>query len=148
RRVGPAGVPVGVLRGRRRVRRRGHGIHGPFQWACCVVGGVCAVGVMGYTGLLLSDMVSIDFWHTPWLIALFVVSSLSCGVAAIVTLDAALAPPSYDVSAALWRAGAALGRHRSVRARGLPVVRRVRRPVACGRGARASSKRACSRPSC
>lgn len=80
-----------------------------FQWACCVVGGVCAVGVMGYTGLLLSDMVSIDFWHTPWLIALFVVSSLSCGVAAIVTLDAVLAPPSYDVSAALWRAGAALG---------------------------------------
>ncbi|MBC5585314.1 polysulfide reductase NrfD [Eggerthella sp. NSJ-70] len=77
--------------------------------ACCAVGVPCALGVMGYTGLLLSDLVSIDFWHTPWLIALFVASSLSCGIAAIVALDAALAPPSYVVSRGLWRAGAVLG---------------------------------------
>ncbi len=45
---------------------------------------VCAVGVMSYTGVLLSTMVSIDFWHSPWLVALFVASSLTTGTAAIV----------------------------------------------------------------
>lgn len=78
-------------------------------WTCCVVGAPCALGVMGYTGLLLSDLVSIDFWRTPWLVALFVASSLSCGVAVVVALDAALAPPSYEVSRGLWKAGAVLG---------------------------------------
>lgn len=33
-----------------------------FQWACCVVGGVCAVGVMGYTGLLLTGSLAPAFW--------------------------------------------------------------------------------------
>ena len=78
-------------------------------WPCCIVGLPCARGVMGYTGLLLSDMVSIDFWRSPWLIALFVASSLSCGVAVVAALDAILAPPSCEVSSALWRSGAALG---------------------------------------
>ena len=78
-------------------------------WACCIVGAPCALGVMGYTGLLLSDMVSIDFWRTPWLIALFVASSLSCGIAVIVAIDAVLAPSSYEVSRGLWRTGAVLG---------------------------------------
>lgn len=81
----------------------------PALWTCCLLGGACALGVMGYTGLLLSDMVSIDFWHTPWLITLFVASSLSCGAATIVGLDAALSPPSCEVSRVAWGAGAVLG---------------------------------------
>lgn len=80
-----------------------------IQWACCVIGWVCALGVMCYTGLLLSDMASIDFWHTPWLIVLFVVSSLSCGIAIIAGLDAVFAPPSFPVSRRVWRGGAVLG---------------------------------------
>lgn len=78
-------------------------------WAGCTLGWALALGVMGYTGLLLSDMVSIDFWHTPWLIALFAASSLSCGVAVVAGLDAALAPPSRPVARGVWRAGAVLG---------------------------------------
>ena len=81
----------------------------PLLWAGCVTGWAIALGVMCYTGLLLSDMVSIDFWHTPWLIALLAVSSLSCGVAFIVGLDSVLAPPSYEVPSVLWRAGVVLG---------------------------------------
>lgn len=78
-------------------------------WMCCAAGGLVALGVMGYTGLLLSDMVSVDLWRTPWLVALFVVSSLSCGAAAILALDAIFAPSSCEVSRTLWRAAAVLG---------------------------------------
>ena len=54
------GAPVGrlaVLRRGRCVRGRGHDVH----------------------GALLSDMVSIDFWRSPWLVVLFVASSLVHG---------------------------------------------------------------------
>ena len=78
-------------------------------WVGCTIGWVLALGVMGYTGLLLSDMVSIDFWHTPWLVALFVASSLSCGVAVVVGLDAVFAPPSCEVASGVWHTGAGLG---------------------------------------
>ena len=71
-------------------------------WTCCVLGGACALGVMGYTGLLLSDMVSIDFWHTPWLIALFMASSLSCGIACALALA--------QITGAASAFGAMLGR--------------------------------------
>lgn len=40
-----------------------------------------AVVVMAYTGLLLSDMASVPLWHSGWLPVLFVLSSLSCGIA-------------------------------------------------------------------
>ena len=39
--------------------------------------------VMAYTGLLLSDMPSVPLWHSAWLPALFVLSSLSCGAAVV-----------------------------------------------------------------
>ena len=37
------------------------------------------VGIMGYTGVLLSSLPSIEFWNTPLLVALFVASAISCG---------------------------------------------------------------------
>ncbi|MEC4176556.1 NrfD/PsrC family molybdoenzyme membrane anchor subunit [Adlercreutzia sp. R7] len=42
-----------------------------------------AVITAAYTGLLLADMASVPLWHSPWLPPLFVVSSLSCGVALV-----------------------------------------------------------------
>ena len=76
--------------------------------ACCAVGGVAAIGAMAYTGLLLSDMVSIDFWHTPWLVVLFVVSSLSTGAACVIGIDAVALPPSRVAPRELWRIAGAL----------------------------------------
>lgn len=46
------------------------------------------MGVMLYTGLLLSDMAAIDFWHTWLLPVLFVASSLSSGLAAMLGIGA------------------------------------------------------------
>ena len=48
-----------------------------------ILGGVAAVGVMGYTGVLLSSMTSIEFWNTPLVVVLFVASALSCGCACV-----------------------------------------------------------------
>ena len=88
----------------------------PFLWFGCLAGAFLAVGTMGYTGLLLSDMVGVDFWRTPWLVALFVASSLSCGVAVVTVADVLFAPAGADglsrtghMSApALWCTGAVL----------------------------------------
>ena len=81
---------------------------------CALVGVVAAAGVMAYSALLLSDAVAVDFWRTPWLVALFVASSLSCG-AALVVAGAVLVPPrGLDARAreaaadALWRLAGAL----------------------------------------
>ena len=43
-----------------------------------------AAVVMAYTGLLLQSMRAVALWHSPWLPALFVLSSLSCGFALVV----------------------------------------------------------------
>lgn len=48
-----------------------------------IAGAVAAVGVMGYTGVLLSSMTAVEFWNTWLLVALFVVSAVSCGCAFI-----------------------------------------------------------------
>lgn len=74
-----------------------------LQWTCCAVGLVLSAGTMAYTGLLLSSMVSIDFWHTPWLLALFVVSSLSCGAASILAAGALSRARLDNVGQCLWR---------------------------------------------
>lgn len=58
-----------------------------FLWFCWLAGIPLAFGVMLYTGFLLSDMVSIDFWCSRLLPVLFVFSSLSTGLAAIMGLD-------------------------------------------------------------
>ena len=46
-----------------------------------VLGAVDALVAMAYTGLLLGGVGAVPLWASPWLPALFVVSSLSCGVA-------------------------------------------------------------------
>ena len=38
-----------------------------------IAGAVAAIGVMGYTGVLLSSMAAVEFWNTWLLVALFVV---------------------------------------------------------------------------
>lgn len=38
---------------------------------------------MAYTGLLLSSMASVPLWHNLWLPVMFVLSSLSCGIALV-----------------------------------------------------------------
>lgn len=48
-----------------------------------IAGAVAAIGVMGYTGVLLSSMAAVEFWNTWLLVALFVVSAVSCGCAFI-----------------------------------------------------------------
>lgn len=58
---------------------------------------IVAVVVMAYTGLLLSDMASVPLWHSGWLPVVFVLSSLSCGIALCVAF------------ALLGRAAAAFG---------------------------------------
>lgn len=52
-----------------------------------LAGLVFGAGVMTYTGVLLSSMVSIDFWNTPWLVLLFVASAVSCGAALVEALS-------------------------------------------------------------
>ena len=44
---------------------------------------VSALVTAGYTGQLLSLFATAPFWQTPLIMALFVVSSLSCGIAAV-----------------------------------------------------------------
>lgn len=45
-----------------------------------------ASAVMVYTGLLLQSLGAVPLWATPWLPALFAVSSLSCGIACVLAL--------------------------------------------------------------
>lgn len=75
-----------------------------LQRACCVLGMPLALGTMSYTGILLAGMVGIDFWRSPWLVALFVASSLSTGTSTVLLLDALIAPPSVAIPSALRRA--------------------------------------------
>lgn len=48
---------------------------------------VAALIVVLYTGFLLSSMRSVALWNTPWLPALFVFSSLSCGLVGLAALS-------------------------------------------------------------
>lgn len=49
-------------------------------------GALAGLGVALYTGLFLSAMPAVALWHTPWLPALFVLSSLSCGAVSFAAL--------------------------------------------------------------
>ena len=80
---------------------------------------VSAAAVVLYTGLMLSDIPAIPLWNTPWLVALFVLSALSCGVA--LALCAAFVSGSGRVG--LSRCGG--------RARGGGAGRGPRRPDGC-----------------
>ena len=70
-----------------------------FMWRCgaaganpmvlrliSVAGVLSGLGVALYTGLFLSAMPAVALWHTPWLPALFVLSSLSCGAVSFTAL--------------------------------------------------------------
>lgn len=46
-----------------------------------------SLAVMLYTGLFLASNASIPFWNTPWLTVLFLLSSLSAGVSAVLLID-------------------------------------------------------------
>lgn len=48
-----------------------------------LVGIIASIVVMGYTGILLHDMASVIAWQSPLIPVLFVLSSLSCGLALI-----------------------------------------------------------------
>ena len=80
-----------------------------FRWLVSGIGAVAAVGTMVYNGLLLSSMVSIDFWHTPLLTLLFAVSALSTGAAALMGLHGAFGGGTFAANRALWRIGATCG---------------------------------------
>lgn len=65
-----------------------------------------ALGLAGlvtvlYTGLLLSDMPSVPLWDTPWLVAVFALSGISCGIALVVV--SAVAGGSLSVFATVAR---------------------------------------------
>lgn len=73
------------------------------------IGGLLAVGVMTYAGLLLSSMPAVDFWHTWLLPALFIVSSLSTGLAAVLAVDVVGGRAVRERRDGLWRAAGVLG---------------------------------------
>lgn len=55
-------------------------------WALRVLHGLLAAAgfvTVLYTGLLLSSMVSVPLWNSPWLAAVFALSGVSCGVALV-----------------------------------------------------------------
>lgn len=80
-----------------------------LQWGCCLLGTVLALGVMSYTGLLLSQSVGVDLWRTPLLVLLFVVSSLSTGVAAVLLTAAVATPATVPIAHSLCRVQTLVG---------------------------------------
>ena len=52
---------------------------------CMIVG----LAVALYTGLFLASMKAVPLWNTPWLPALFVLSSISCGIVLFLVLHQA-----------------------------------------------------------
>lgn len=49
---------------------------------------VVGLAVASYTGLLVSGLIGVAFWNSPWLVPLFVTSSLSGGIALVVICGA------------------------------------------------------------
>ena len=65
---------------------------------------LCAVGVMTYTGVLLSSLIAIEFWYSPLLVALFIASSLTTGTASIIVCNALFGTPSaIRTLGGMWR---------------------------------------------
>lgn len=61
----------------------------PLPWrkaarAARAVGTAAAFAVMAYTGALLKSVIAVSLWRSPWLVALFVTSALSCGCAVVI----------------------------------------------------------------
>jgi formate-dependent nitrite reductase membrane component NrfD len=74
-----------------------------------VLGTLLALATMVYAGLFLAGMVSVDVWRT-WLIPLlFVVSSFSCGLAAVLFLEALYRGRGAPGFKACWTSQLVLG---------------------------------------
>lgn len=54
-----------------------------LEATCCLL----SLATMAYTGAFLSDSPAIPFWNTPALVAVFVCSSLSCGLSVMLLVD-------------------------------------------------------------
>lgn len=84
---------------------------GAGVWSLAVVRALHAIAalvaavVMVYTGLLLQSLGAVPLWSTPWLPALFVASSLSCGIACVLAL-AQLTGAAHAFAATLGRLAA------------------------------------------
>lgn len=61
------------------VRRLRWGVFVALEVAMCI----CSLTVMAYTGLLLQSLSAVPLWNTMWVVALFVLSSASCGFAVV-----------------------------------------------------------------
>lgn len=86
-----------------------HSVPSGMLWFSWTAGSLLACGVMTYTGLLLSDLVAVDFWFTWLLPLLFVVSSLATGLALVLVADVLRARHAHARPGPLWALGAALG---------------------------------------
>ena len=64
-----------------------------------LAGGVFALGIMAYTGVLLASMTSVAFWASPFLPVLFILSSLSTGIAILLICARFLSAQKALVSA-------------------------------------------------
>ncbi len=56
------------------------------SWMATALDALCIIASMAvivYTGLMLSDVQAVPLWHTPWLVLLFALSGLSCGIALV-----------------------------------------------------------------
>ncbi|WP_180326631.1 NrfD/PsrC family molybdoenzyme membrane anchor subunit [Raoultibacter phocaeensis] len=80
-----------------------------FLWFSWIAGSALGLGVMTYTGLLLSDLVAIDVWHTWLLPLLFIVSSLATGLACVLAIGALLGNRLTDPTERLWFSSGILG---------------------------------------
>ena len=67
-----------------------------------IAGVVFAVGIMCYTGVLLASMNSIDFWNTPLLVVLFLLSALGCGCGFVSTATFAFQGTDCGLSGLRW----------------------------------------------
>lgn len=54
-----------------------------LMMACAIIAAIASVAVIVYTGLMLSDMRAVPLWNIPWLVVLFALSALSCGIALV-----------------------------------------------------------------
>jgi formate-dependent nitrite reductase membrane component NrfD len=78
-------------------------------WSARSIGILLALTTMVYAGLLLISMIAIDVWSTWLLPLLFVVSSLSCGLAATLFMEPYFSGPKSKTEPTFWRIQPLLG---------------------------------------
>ncbi len=58
-------------------------VKGAFE----IMGVACSICIMAYTGVLLYSQESVPMWHSPWIVPLFMLSSVSCGISVVLLID-------------------------------------------------------------